>query len=285
MLVASYGIFHRPRRKIMVLIPSKARAGIAAIGGGSVVKKSLILSIVGTSILLADPAAAATIVIDDLSEGTPLVTFSASDNFQQLGAPPIAPPGEFPPPPNTFRSPNSEPERTQFLFFSNIPNANIPAWATPGGGGIASIEFTEPGNPQVRSDFLRISITLGRDENDEFAKGKLTFDINFLSDPLASQTAIPGFTTVAESEIGIFAGAMEPPPGSPAGTTAHPLGSLTDPSHLDMRVDAFLPAGLSVLVKSDVEPVPGPVVGAGLPGLILASGGLLAWWRRRQKIA
>jgi hypothetical protein len=106
--------------------------------------------------------------------------------------------------------------------------------------------------------------------------------------------AAPGSTA---SVVLPFSGGNGFPTGVTGGTYDHVFNLTTDLSGIS--VSSFitnLEAGLAYAnihdanfpsgeIRGQLGAVPGPIAGAGLPGLILAGGGLLGWWRRRQRAA
>ena len=79
-------------------------------------------------------------------------------------------------------------------------------------------------------------------------------------------------------------------------TTLAPGNTLTGFVGHDTRTAPVLSVGYEVVFEGGdlgnpnfsgtvTASVPGPIAGAGLPGLIAAASGLMVWWRRRRKIA
>jgi hypothetical protein len=217
----SYGIFHKRRRKIMTLVHSKARAGIAA------------LTFAG-AMLASAAASATTITFSGLAgaNGTPVATYTEGG----------------------FTATNTIGQFFEGQEFGN-PVPSLFAGPVEGGPVNNALAVTNGGGL-----FFFDSVDLAANNGDV----NFTFT-GFLGG--VQQYAVSGV------ELGRFGPFGFDPIINPNATIAID----------DLRIALNILGTSGNVDNIALNPIPGPIAGAGLPGLILATGVLLALARRRRQ--
>src|SRR5262245_1535618 len=311
MLVASYGIFHERWRKIMALIPSKVQAGIAALIFAAAVKRPLsnamwrcrnsafpqkeggtrwllVIPLAFPALTLAPECNAAAFIFEDSTEGNIGVTVNGLDlNTIRFG--PFDP--NINPGPGQFKEPDpTDPTKPLLLrtignvFFTptspELISFNVSIPPVPPGVTIVKVagftDLIEPIPGTAVSD--RIVITYAGGAN---GVNPGTYTVAVGSDP--NLPDVPGdamnLRDIDDQKL---------PDSNRETGGPDKVATTFIPSGTDITRGATIFDGFVIVSDIGAEPpseVPGPIVGAGLPGLVVACIGLLAWWRRRRKIA
>jgi hypothetical protein len=150
----------------------------------------------------------------------------------------------------------------QFTLTDNVTtyNFDLPSDPTPLGTNTSSfVDFFLAAPPGVPTSFITFysalyagGLSAGTGHDDLL--GTNLFDVGFF--PRNGTQLYSGSVSTPHFELGTY--------------------------HFNTAIDGSFGANGSTLTISEIPAVPGPIAGAGLPGLILASGGLLGWWRRRR---
>jgi hypothetical protein len=171
-----------------------------------------------------------------------------------------------------------------FFFSGALGNFNVnvlSAFGQPNAGPnllsvTANNNHTGTGTDTLKLYFVATDLTPG---------GSLTFTSQFASNAQGSGLSLLASTYLGTAQApGTLLGSAAFPPllgvGSSVTSAVVPSG-FTLTGELDITATGFQLSNSGITVSA----VPGPVLGAGLPGLIMACGGLLVLARRRRRDA